>query len=52
MSQPKPTKEQNDKAMAMLKKLLDLEENKTCADCPTKSPRWASMNLGIFICIT
>ena len=26
-------------------------ENQTCADCPTKGPRWASWNLGCFICI-
>lgn len=29
-----------------------LPENKTCADCKGPSPRWASTNLGIFLCIS
>ena len=34
-----------------LAKLLKLESNKYCADCGVKGPRWASVNLGIFVCI-
>ncbi|KAF1349908.1 putative GTPase activating protein for Arf-domain-containing protein [Delphinella strobiligena] len=35
-----------------LKSLVKLENNKSCADCKrNKHPRWASWNLGIFICI-
>ncbi|KAI9372902.1 hypothetical protein BJX61DRAFT_533602 [Aspergillus egyptiacus] len=35
-----------------IKALLKLDGNKTCADCKrNKHPRWASWNLGIFICI-
>ncbi|KAJ5634527.1 hypothetical protein N7528_002369 [Penicillium herquei] len=35
-----------------IKALLKLETNKICADCKrNKHPRWASWNLGIFICI-
>ncbi|KAK8190089.1 stromal membrane-associated protein [Phyllosticta capitalensis] len=35
-----------------LKSLVKLEPNKSCADCKrNKHPRWASWNLGIFICI-
>ncbi|KAI4731294.1 ArfGap-domain-containing protein [Aureobasidium sp. EXF-10728] len=35
-----------------LKSLVKLEGNKSCADCKrNKHPRWASWNLGIFICI-
>ena len=28
-----------------------LPENKSCADCRGPSPRWASTNLGVFVCI-
>lgn len=27
-------------------------DNRFCADCETREPRWASVNLGIFICET
>jgi stromal membrane-associated protein len=33
---------------AMVKK----EENRFCADCGCREPRWASANLGIFICLS
>ncbi|GAB7329274.1 hypothetical protein MBLNU13_g01081t1 [Cladosporium sp. NU13] len=37
---------------ATLKQLVKLETNKTCADCKrNKHPRWASWNIGVFICI-
>jgi stromal membrane-associated protein len=31
--------------------MLKSSDNKYCADCGVKGPRWASTNLGIFICI-
>jgi stromal membrane-associated protein len=35
-----------------IKALLKLEGNKICADCKrNKHPRWASWNLGVFVCI-
>ncbi|KAB8073885.1 stromal membrane-associated protein [Aspergillus leporis] len=35
-----------------IKALLKLEHNKICADCKrNKHPRWASWNLGVFVCI-
>lgn len=37
---------------AALKSLVKLEPNKSCADCKrNKHPRWASWNLGVFLCI-
>ncbi|KAF2716677.1 ArfGap-domain-containing protein [Polychaeton citri CBS 116435] len=37
---------------ATLKNLVKLDANKTCADCKrNKHPRWASWNIGVFICI-
>lgn len=44
-------KELNEKHTKILCELLQQPENKTCADCRKKDPRWASWNLGIFVCI-
>ncbi|CAL1584518.1 unnamed protein product [Knipowitschia caucasica] len=40
-----------DRYQSVLNSLLALEENKFCADCDSKGPRWASWNLGVFVCI-
>ncbi|KAK1260882.1 putative ADP-ribosylation factor GTPase-activating protein AGD5 [Acorus gramineus] len=45
------TKELNERHKKILDGLLKLPENKECADCKSKGPRWASVNLGIFICM-
>nr|XP_028959051.1 ADP-ribosylation factor GTPase-activating protein AGD5-like isoform X1 [Malus domestica] len=45
------SKELNAKHRKRLEGLLKLQENRECADCKTKAPRWASVNLGIFICM-
>ena len=43
------------KDAAKVKKILDdclkQPDNKQCAECGMKQPRWASTNLGIFMCI-
>ncbi|KAL4147526.1 hypothetical protein PRNP1_011282 [Phytophthora ramorum] len=39
------------KLKKQLNDLMKLEENKFCADCGCRGPRWASINLGVFICI-
>ncbi|KAL8291987.1 hypothetical protein RQP46_001453 [Phenoliferia psychrophenolica] len=35
----------------ILKAMLKQPENKLCADCKRNDPRWASTNLGMFMCI-
>ncbi|KAK8940629.1 putative ADP-ribosylation factor GTPase-activating protein AGD5 [Platanthera zijinensis] len=45
------SKDLDAKHKKILEDLLRLPENKECADCKTKWPRWASVNLGIFICM-
>ncbi|CAL9155941.1 unnamed protein product [Musa hybrid cultivar] len=45
------SKELNAKHKKILEGLMKLPENRECADCKTKGPRWASVNLGIFICM-
>ncbi|XP_050371754.1 ADP-ribosylation factor GTPase-activating protein AGD5 [Argentina anserina] len=45
------TKELNAKHRKILEGLLKLPENRECADCKAKGPRWASVNLGIFVCM-
>ena len=31
--------------------ILSKPENKVCADCPSTSPTWASIDLGVIICM-
>ncbi|GMP74825.1 hypothetical protein CsSME_00032121 [Camellia sinensis var. sinensis] len=45
------SKELNVKHRKTLEGLLKLPENRECADCKSKGPRWASVNIGIFICM-
>lgn len=45
------SKELNAKHSKILEGLVKLPENRECADCRSKAPRWASVNLGIFICM-
>lgn len=45
------SKELNAKHRKILEALFKLPENRECADCKSKGPRWASVNLGIFICM-
>ncbi|KAG2134576.1 uncharacterized protein EDB93DRAFT_1322814 [Suillus bovinus] len=46
--QDKATTERNAK---ILKDLVKQSDNKVCADCKRNDPRWASWNLGVFLCI-
>lgn len=43
--------QQNEKHKAILSALLRQEENRRCADCGSRGPTWASVNLGVFVCL-
>ncbi|KAJ7451079.1 hypothetical protein FB451DRAFT_1101388 [Mycena latifolia] len=40
-----------DRFTKTLRELVKRPENKLCADCKRNDPRWASWNLGVFLCI-
>lgn len=42
---------EHERLQGILQELLKEEENKYCADCEAKQPRWASWNIGVFLCI-
>ncbi|XP_053393804.1 stromal membrane-associated protein 1-like isoform X2 [Mercenaria mercenaria] len=50
-SEKERQKAQQEKFQAILSNLLKDDDNKYCVDCDAKGPRWASWNLGIFLCI-
>ncbi|TVU32933.1 hypothetical protein EJB05_24698, partial [Eragrostis curvula] len=41
----------NSAKMSKLKELLHRSENRICADCSAPDPKWASANIGVFICV-
>jgi len=44
-------KQIQDRCQSLLNQMLKDDDNKYCVDCDSKGPRWASWNLGIFLCI-
>ncbi|KIM81712.1 hypothetical protein PILCRDRAFT_38800, partial [Piloderma croceum F 1598] len=46
--QDKATTERNART---LREFVKKPENKVCADCKRNDPRWASWNLGVYLCI-
>jgi len=56
MSQPSKLEKEKqrlmqEKCQTLLNEMLRDDDNKYCVDCDAKGPRWASWNLGIFLCI-
>ncbi|XP_072046003.1 uncharacterized protein [Amphiura filiformis] len=51
IKQKEKDKKMQEKYQSVLARLLREEDNKYCIDCDAKGPRWASWNLGIFLCI-
>ena len=45
------TKEQNERHKRALTAVLKLDENRRCVDCGSRGPTWASVNLGVFMCL-
>ncbi|XP_066259487.1 stromal membrane-associated protein 1 [Euwallacea similis] len=45
------SKQLQDKCQSVLNTLLRDDDNKYCVDCDSKGPRWASWNIGVFLCI-
>jgi stromal membrane-associated protein len=42
---------QFEQRLSVLAELLKLPDNKECADCGAKGPKWASWSIGVFLCI-
>lgn len=45
------SKAQSEEHKRVLTALMKLEDNRRCSDCGARGPSWASVNLGVFICL-
>ncbi|PWY99856.1 ArfGap-domain-containing protein [Testicularia cyperi] len=51
MSRPTQSKAQTEANAKILRALVKHPDNKVCVDCKKNDPRWASWNIGCFLCI-
>ncbi|KAH8799525.1 hypothetical protein DL96DRAFT_868409 [Flagelloscypha sp. PMI_526] len=51
MSRTQQDRATTERFTKILRELVKRPENKVCADCKKNDPRWASWNLGVFLCI-
>ncbi|KAJ7048615.1 hypothetical protein C8F01DRAFT_1070560 [Mycena amicta] len=51
MSRTTQDKATTDRFTRTLRELVKSDSNRVCADCKHNDPRWASWNLGVFLCI-
>ncbi|KAJ3017048.1 UNVERIFIED_CONTAM: hypothetical protein HDU68_011882 [Siphonaria sp. JEL0065] len=47
----KPSKREAERNLRQLQTLTEIPENRQCADCNDPKPKWASSNIGVFLCI-
>ncbi|KAJ3025167.1 UNVERIFIED_CONTAM: hypothetical protein HDU68_007415 [Siphonaria sp. JEL0065] len=47
----KPSKREAERHLRQLQTLTEIPENRQCADCNDAKPKWASSNIGVFLCI-
>ncbi|XP_052181520.1 ADP-ribosylation factor GTPase-activating protein AGD12-like [Diospyros lotus] len=51
MSKPSPGTLRSSAGKRRLQELLRQSDNRFCADCGAPDPKWASANIGVFICL-
>ncbi len=51
MSRVTQSRAQTEANAKILRALVKQPDNKVCVDCKKNDPRWASWNLGCFLCI-
>ncbi|XP_042520157.1 ADP-ribosylation factor GTPase-activating protein AGD12-like isoform X2 [Macadamia integrifolia] len=51
MSRPSANSRPSQGNIARLRELLRKSDNRVCADCGAPDPKWASANIGVFLCL-
>ncbi|BHF70684.1 Stromal membrane-associated protein 1 [Sparganum proliferum] len=51
MTQRQFERQPADRTQLIIAEILKDDDNKYCADCDAKAPRWASWNIGVLLCI-